>query len=270
MYSSLIPTTFTIFSNRCNRVSFMIHCFKFKFLFFFAIHFCLSLLVNLIRTMRSIRTRTLLITSIFFILSSYCNASEKEQTNLHWEQVYNKDDIIILDRWIPETSSSISFRERKGVLLVKCSADVAFKLISDPKFTSQWMNGVKECKDFHRKGNTWENYTLFGLPWPFDNRELYSRLTTSVSPEGYLKILIQSIDTIVSIKNKPLKDYYAEWTFKTLSNGYLEITMVSSTKTLPIVPLFIQDPILLMVYKENFMRLKSLLSNTKTLYLNRF
>jgi hypothetical protein len=210
--------------------------------------------------MGSIRIISLIITSLFFILSSYCNASDPEQTKIAWEEVYNKDDIKILDRWIPETSSSIRFRERKGILLVKCSADAAFKLISDPKFTNQWMNGVKECKDFYRKGNTWENYTLFSLPWPFDNRELYSKLTSSVSPEGFLKISIQSIDTLVKTKNQPLKNYYAEWTFKTVGNGYVEITMVSATETPPVVPLFIQDPILLMVFKENFIRLKSLLN----------
>ena len=211
--------------------------------------------------MRSIRIIVLLITSFFFISTSYCKASDPDQTKLRWEEVYNKDDIQILDRSIPKTSSSVGFRERKGILLAKCNADVAFKLISDPKFTSKWMSGVDACKDFNRKGNTWENYTLFGLPWPFDNRELYSKFTSSVSHEGYFKILIKSIDTLVVSKNQPLKDYYAEWTIKTLGNGYVEITMISASKTPPFVPLFIQDPILLMVYKDNFKRLKSLLNS---------
>jgi hypothetical protein len=214
--------------------------------------------------MSSIRIIVFIITSFFFFSSSYCNASDPDQTKLTWEEVYNKDDIKILDRHIPETNISVAFRERKGILLAKCSADVAFKLISDSKFTSKWMTGVEECKDFYRNGNTWENYTLFGLPWPFDNRELYSKLNSSVSPEGYLKLFIKSIDTMVVSKNQPLKDYYAEWTIKTLGKGYVEITMLSASKTPPFVPLFIQDPILLMVYKENFKRLKFLLNNARS------
>jgi hypothetical protein len=235
---------------------------KIQIYIFLCIPINLSLLINAIRTMRSVRIIALIISSFFTILSGYCFASNPDQTKLIWVEVYNKDDIKIFDRWIPETNSSVGFRERKGILIAKCKADVAYKLIADSKFTSKWMSGVEECRDMNQKSNMWENYTLFGLPWPFDNRELYSRFTSSVSPEGYYKIFIKSIDTLVVSKNQPLKDYYAEWTFKTLSNGYTEITMISASKTPPFVPLFIQDPILLMVYKENFKRLKSLLNNS--------
>jgi Ni/Co efflux regulator RcnB len=206
-----------------------------------------------------------LLTLVFFFLfclGQMAGKAQKLSTKAgEWEEVYHKDGIQIIDRWITQTHPALKFRERKGIIQSKCNAELAYKIIADSENTKKWMKGVSICKDYNRNENTWETYTLYGLPWPFDSRELYSQLTASVSPEGHRKIFIQSIDTLQPSQYKPLKEFYSEWTIKPINIHYSEITMVSATKMPPVIPLFLQDPILLLVYKENLIRLKALLEN---------
>jgi len=199
---------------------------------------------------------------LFFLGQVVCEAQGFAGKAENWEEVYNKDGIRIIDRWITQTNPTLKFRERKGVILSKCNAELAYKMIADSENTKKWMKGVTICRDYNRNGNTWETYTLYGLPWPFDSRELYSRIKTSVTPEGHRKISIQSIDTLQHYQYKPLKEFYSEWTIKPIDHENAEITMVSATKMPPVIPLFLQDPILLLVYKENLIRLKALLEKT--------
>ncbi len=211
-----------------------------------------------------------LLAPVFILLFCYghvvCEAHDFNGEAGEWEEVYNKDGIRIIDRWITQSNPTLKFRERKGVILSKCNAELAYKIIADSGNTKKWMKGVSICRDYNQEGNTWETYTLYGLPWPFDSREMYSRLKTTVSPEGYRKIFIQSIDTLINYQYKPLKEFYSEWTIKSIDNNYSEITMISATKMPPVIPLFLQDPILLLVYKENLIRLKALLENANTGY----
>lgn len=176
-----------------------------------------------------------------------------------WEEVYNQDGIRILDRWITLSNPDKKLRERKGIMKVKCQIDQAFTTVCDPNSLKKWMNGVLACHDLNRTDNTWRNYTLFGLPWPFDDRELNSVYRYEEIAGGSKKLFITSIDTLSSYKHQPLKEYLSEWTFTPAASGYSEITMVSATKTPPLIPLFIQDPILLKIYKDNLHRLKNLL-----------
>lgn len=177
-----------------------------------------------------------------------------------WKTVSNADGILVSERWIEENNHT--FREKKGEMELSCSAIEAVRLISDVKSTSQWMKGVRSC-DLIKRGsaNEWFTYTLYSIPYPFDDRDLVSHFRVNTSGNRYI-ISIESEATMIPVKDgiTRLNSYSATWEITDLGHSTTKVVFTARSDTPPMFPRWIQDPILLKVFTGNLSNLKKLLT----------
>jgi len=181
----------------------------------------------------------------------------RETAAEEWNVVDDFGPVKIYDRWL-KTDSHSSFRECKGTVVATCPAEKAFRFVCDPATTGQWMSGIEKNEEIARDGKEWLVYSCYKIPWPFENLEMYSRFKTRCSSAGDFEIAIHSEDECDSFPStcRRLTDYRAHWKFRPVDDERVEITLITYTTTPPFVPLFIQDPILMAIFKNNLLRLK--------------
>jgi hypothetical protein len=177
-----------------------------------------------------------------------------------WKTVSNSNGILVSERWVEDNNHT--FRERKGEMLLQCSAAEVVRLISDVSSTSKWMKGVSECSLIKRGSATeWYTYTLYSIPYPFDDRDLVSHFRVNNSGNRYT-INIESAARMVPVKDgiSRLVSYNATWEITDLGHSGTKVAFTAMSDTPPMFPRWIQDPILLKVFSGNLSNLKELLT----------
>ena len=177
-----------------------------------------------------------------------------------WETIKNSEGVQTYVRWI-ENTEGIRTRERKGEMVIDCTIEDAVRIITNAKSTEHWMKNVKESFDIKRVNSfKWYTYTLFNIPWPFENRDLVSSNT--------IKTNIEKDSTIISIISredyfpfksgiKRLTGYTANWGIVRITEEEVRVTFTAITSTPPMFPRWIQDPILEHIFHKNLVNLKT-------------
>lgn len=182
-----------------------------------------------------------------------------------WKLNSETDKIYIYERWVKITETHF-VRERKGEMRVNCNFDQAVKMISSYENLKYWMNGVKENILVKRNNSTnWITYNIFSLPWPFENRDIISEYHLNNIKTGiYIQININSINNIIVQKKgiTRIDSYYASWHIKRLSEQTVWISFSALSDTPPVVPRFIQDPILENTFIKNLVNLRTFMENS--------
>jgi hypothetical protein len=177
-----------------------------------------------------------------------------------WKIVKNSDGVQTYVRWI-EAENGIKTRERKGEMIIDCSAGDAIGIITDAESSANWMNNVKESFDLERVNQfEWYTYTLFKIPWPFMNRDLVSYVTTKTNSEnGSTQINIKSAEDYIPCKSNitRLTDYVANWNIVCISDSRVKITFTAITSSPPTFPRWIQDPVVENMFHNNLIHLKA-------------
>jgi hypothetical protein len=180
-----------------------------------------------------------------------------------WEVVKNSDGVITYVRWL-HNSDGTKTRERKGDMQVGCSLKKTIDVLTDPAETKKWMSGVSENYLLSKTNpSEWYTYTLYHIPWPFNNRDLVSAFSMNTNPVN--KTVIIKIDSKADhIPAKPgierLKDYNAIWTITETSPQKVRIVFSARSNTPPMFPRYIQDPVIEKMFHNNLVRLRKLLT----------
>lgn len=179
-----------------------------------------------------------------------------------WVLCYESDQIYIYERWISGNNGN-SIRERKGEMYVNCSFDEAVNLLTNYEKVREWTADVKENTLVNKKStSSWITYTEFDLPWPFQNRDVVSEYTmTTVKAGSQVLIRICSVDHLVGQKEgiTRIVNYKASWAIKRIDGSKTWICFTASCDQPPVVPRFIQDPVLRKTFHKNLLKLKSTL-----------
>ncbi len=179
-----------------------------------------------------------------------------------WELCYESDRIYIYERWIPVTSDR-STKERKGEMYVNCSMEEAVKMINDYENVQKWNKNVKENKLLKKNSaSSWITYTLFDLPWPFQNRDVVSQYNIqTVTPGWHIMVRINSVDNMIKQNDgiTRITKYNAIWTIKKITNQKCWICFSASCDNPPTVSRKIQDPILRKSFHKNLLSLRTVL-----------
>lgn len=108
----------------------------------------------------------------------------------------------------------------------------------------------------------WYTYTLYNIPWPFNNRDLISAFALKTNV-GKKTVTINIDSRAGHVPSKPgierLKDYNATWTITETApqKVHLEFTAMSNTPLM--FPKYIQDPVIEKMFHNNLIRLFSML-----------
>jgi hypothetical protein len=184
------------------------------------------------------------------------NPDPKEE----WKLCSETDKIFIYERMVKINNDHYT-RERKGELRVNCNFDKVVKIMSSYESLNNWMNGVKENSLVKRSGSTsWITYNVFSLPWPFDNRDMVSEYQLNSLKAGiYIQININCVNNLVKPKKglSRIESYKATWHIKRVNEHSVWISFSALSDTPPVVPRFIQDPIVENTFIKNLVSLRT-------------
>ena len=177
-----------------------------------------------------------------------------------WETTKNSEGVQTYVRWI-EITEGIRTRERKGEMVIDCTVEDAISIITNARSTEHWMKNVKESFDIKRvNSHEWYTYTLFNIPWPFENRDLVSsnRIKTNIEKDSTIINIISREDYIPSESGiKRLTDYTANWGIVRITEEKVRVTFTAITNTPPMFPRWLQDPVLEHIFHNNLINLKT-------------
>jgi hypothetical protein len=180
-----------------------------------------------------------------------------------WEEVRKNNGVVTYVRWL-HYNDGTKTRERKGDMQADCSLKRTVEVLTDPAETKKWMSGVSENYLLSKSNpSEWYTYTLYSIPWPFNNRDLVSAFELKNNPENKT-VIINIISKADHIHSNPgierLKEYNATWTITETAPQKVHILFSAMSNTPPMFPRYIQDPIIEKMFHNNLVRLKELLS----------
>jgi hypothetical protein len=182
--------------------------------------------------------------------SGYHSQAQKKEEELEvyedWRLKKEKDGIQIFTRWI-EAEEGRKARQMHAMMKVKASLHAAVISILDDEEVRTWLNRAKEYYHFDQKDEFhWYAYTQFSIPWPLDNQDLIT-LNTLSQDEKTKKIL-------VTLEGRPdyrdeekgvqrIPHFDGSWEFTPMPDGTIQVDYFIFTKTKPVLPRWIIDPI---------------------------
>ena len=180
-----------------------------------------------------------------------------------WELVENTEGIKIYMRWV-DVSEKLKVRERKAEILVHCRLETAVAMLTDVSKIPTWMPGAKKVSILHRESPAkWFTYMLFGLPWPFNDRELIT-LTTISYNTAHDKAVLNMRSTDESYPPARgvdrLTHYKASWELLQVNPNLVKMTFVAHSEDPPAFPRCVQDPVIKKVFYSNMCNLMALLN----------
>jgi len=183
----------------------------------------------------------------------------ENSTNNSWKLVSQSDGVSSYERWIV-VSDKLSVRERMSEFFVRNEPKEIVQLITKPELVQQWMKNIKQNTVYKKiNENEFYQYTVFELPWPFDNRDLVAHyyITANMNNE-FIKVNIESKENLLQKVEgiSRIEKYKAEWTVKKYEN-VTKVVFNAITYTPPTIPRYIQDPILERTFHQNMLNLKS-------------
>jgi hypothetical protein len=167
----------------------------------------------------------------------------------NWKFVKKKDNVEIFTK----KEDGKSLKHIKGVAEIMESSENVFALIEDVNHTDWWDSNLREIKVLlYEKNKRAQYYLVYDMPWPFNDRDLYVNVTTTINQAtGECKI------SAVPLKNNNpesknlirIKDYQQVWTVRPLSKNRTHIELdfyVNAVENLPdwlLNLIFIDSPI---------------------------
>lgn len=193
-----------------------------------------------------------------------CDVSVKKvNTCGQWEELTNEHGVKTYIRWLCKNDVKL-VRERKGEFSADCTVDKAVSILTDASATKKWMAGVSEnYKISQISPSVWSTYTLFDVPWPFNERVLISVYELKqINQSKFVTISINSEDSMINKKPdvEYLTNYSSKWTIKELTSGKVYINFSAVSNNPPMFPKYIQDPVIERIFHNNLVRLKKLLA----------
>jgi hypothetical protein len=144
----------------------------------------------------------------------------------NWSLKREKDGIKVYSR----TAKYSKFNELKVELEIKTTLPEFYSVIANVDKYPLWVYGTKSAAIIKRlSAEEVIYYSEFNAPWPFSNRDLYSRL----------KIIRDTVNNVITINSNGVPDFKpnkkgvirvphsaSEWTVKAIDNSTLSIVYI--------------------------------------------
>jgi len=202
----------------------------------------------------------LLVTSSSTMLKEEALISGNESS---WELMENTEGVKIYFRWI-DLPDEVRVRERKAEIIVHSTLEKSLKAITGEKEIPVWMSGLKKLFILHRDNPVkWYTYSLYGLPWPFNDRELITLnlLSTNLKNDRILLNMRSSDESYPPARGvERLTHYKASWELSKINHDLVKMTFIGCSEDPPAFPRCIQDPVIKRVFFKNMVSLRELLN----------
>jgi hypothetical protein len=210
-------------------------------------------------------SRWMLYSLLLFITSSSTIHTKEDMTSgaeSSWELIEDAEGVKIYFRWI-DLPDNVRVRERKAEIMVHNTLEKSLKAITGEKEIPVWMSGIKKLFILHKENPAkWYTYSLYGLPWPFNDREMITMNTLSYNAKkNKIFLNMQSSDESYPPAKgvERLTNYKASWELFELKPDLVKMTFIARSQDPPAFPRCIQDPVIRKVFHKNMVSLKEML-----------
>lgn len=177
----------------------------------------------------------------------------------NWKLVKQSENIDISYRNV-KVGDTLETRQMKMTFSVSSDTKTLINLFKDSEKLSAWTAGAEKCTVLMGESDTaWMTYTLYNIPWPFEKKDLITKYVLTETDEATVLNLRSAPQQLPIYQNvSRLENFEACWKFTELGNGITEVEFVSISFTKPLVPRFIQDPIIQGILIDSIKELKKL------------
>jgi hypothetical protein len=181
-----------------------------------------------------------------------------------WKEVDSRDDIKIFERWI-SFGDSLKVRERMGQIILNVHPDIILSKIIKIDNWNGWMHNVNSAYLIQKSHNgTMYVYTLFNIPWPFNNRDMVSYVqvkTNNITRETIVEIC--STEGLIAPKSniERISGYRAYWLITPMEKNAVKLTFSCYSTQTPAYPRWLMDPILRKMFFDNLLNFKQQVLN---------
>ncbi len=163
-----------------------------------------------------------------------------------WRLKKDKDGIQIFTRWI-EAEKGRKARQMHAVMQVKSTLGAGIMALTNDQQVKIWLNRAKDYYHFDRKDDFhWYAYTQFKIPWPLDNQDLITYNTLhqdNVSKNIHIALRGEPDYKPEEKRVQRIPHFDGSWEFSPMENGMIKVEYYIFTKTKPVLPRWIIDPI---------------------------
>jgi len=197
----------------------------------------------------------------FLIVLFYGYSNHAQELESAWKLAKKSDGIKISYRFI-EVGDTLQTREMKISFSVKSKPEKLVSMFREATNLATWSTGVKKCELLEQTADTWCMYNLYNIPWPFMQKDLITKYSLKKTPNSTTLFMTSKPDQIPHYKDiSRLENYKGRWVFKTDFEGTTHVEFYSISFTKPIVPRFLQDPIIQKALIESIQKLKEIVSS---------
>ncbi len=198
------------------------------------------------------------ITSLFTILLLTVLFSFDSGT-ASWKLTKENDNIQMFHKWVNLLESQKT-RAMKVTFFADATPQKVLECLKNPEDIKQWSHGIEKCERHPKTTTEWTTYTLFKIPGPFDNKDLVSVYNVkNLGTRGIVIDITSSPDALPTPEDvQRIREYNGTWTLTPKSTGGTNVTFEVISFTEPILPRWIQDPIVQSTFMKSIKNLRTL------------
>lgn len=160
-----------------------------------------------------------------------------------WKLLRKSDQISLFYRWI-EIGDSIKTREVKAVFVVNSSYNNLLQNLKSEEKISSWTAATRECMVFEKDESNWLTYTMMDFPSLLPQKDMLIKYQVT-NKDHQIRIKMNSMPNELPYIDgvQRLEQYSGYWNFKSIEEGKYLVEFSSLSFESPMLPRFIQDPV---------------------------
>ncbi|MGK7395605.1 MAG: hypothetical protein ACNS62_13590 [Candidatus Cyclobacteriaceae bacterium M3_2C_046] len=203
---------------------------------------------------------------IFLVTFSFFSQAQQDDLEIHdeWRLGKEKEGIKIFTRWLPAEGDRKA-RQLKCETEVKSNLDKIISLIKNDKIAIEWVERAEEFKNINMKDEFhWHTYSRLNIPWPFNDQDMITENKLVQDPKSR-KVIIELVAQPQFLEEKKgvnrVQHFEGAWVLTPINQHNTRIEYYMYTKTEPLIPRFITDPIVQQSLWKTFNNLRELLQS---------
>ena len=183
---------------------------------------------------------------------------EAKNTLTDWETCRTSKGVELQYRWV-NLGDTLTTREMRAIFTIQAKAEDILLNFDQPQKLSQWVAGSRNCSVYRLNNNNWIIHTLLDIPKPLTQKDMLIQYALSYSDDSIVLNMkpvpqyLPSVEGIVRMQN-----YEGYWLLKPLGDGSTNVEFYSTSFTRPVLPRFIQDPVIQRILIRSFKSLTHL------------
>ncbi len=202
--------------------------------------------------------KSILKTAIALLIVINTVSAQTEKPVSGWKTAKSSKGIIIQYRWI-SVGDTLETREMRSIFTIKATHSNIIKNLNSRSELAKWNSGIKLCQIYDKTDNQWITHTVYNIPKPLKQQDLITKYRVSKN-SGKTTIDMNSVPEYIEHKDgvQRQENFKGLWHLFPTRAGKTLVEFRSISFSKPMLPRFIQDPILQHMFIKSFAKLREL------------